>query len=493
MIAEPVPIAPTTEWGRPLGQVFTPMPVAEWMVSWACAGDPRRILDPAMGRGVFIEALERLVARRSAAGLVRVDACEIDSSMLRRGRPRFTRLEVRCRCEDFITADFRRGYDAIIANPPYVRHHALAYGESMLQVYDRLCGRRLSRMTNLYGYFLVRIWSLLAEHGRAAVITPAEWLNADFGVALKAYLLEQNAIEAILQFDHSAGIFDGAITTAAIILLRRGRAADEPIRLLNLPGPEALAGLSLGEGRALLPGELVPSAKWTPLFGLMRQLVSGGPTLGDVAVCTRGIATGANSYFVLRESQRRHLGISHADLVPCIAKARHVRGGSFRRSDLKKLIDGDEPVFLLRPRARLSPPVRRYLAEGLRQEIHHRYLPSHRPVWFRPERRQPAPILVSVFARGSFRFVRNYAGSLHLTAYHGIYPRDASRGKIQAILDCLARKETQEALADHRRVYGGGLLKVEPRDVEALAIPPELYRVCGGASPLGRGLGVEQR
>jgi adenine-specific DNA-methyltransferase len=484
---------------RRLGQVFTPRPIADWMARWVCEERPRRVLDPAVGHGVFVEAIEGL-GTSSAPPVVEV--CDIDAGMLTRfaAVPRSVAFE--CRRSDFVTARFRGRYDAIIANPPYVRHHDMDYGEDVLGRFDRICGRRLSRMTNLYGLFLIKIWTLLGDRGRAAVITPAEWLNADFGVAIKAFLLEENAIDAIVHFDHASNVFDGALTTAAITLLRRGRSDGEAIRLLHVSDIGELTAARVARGRRVRPAELDPRGKWTPLFngsespsrnpgtapaisrchtalrlGCAGRVVAG-PRLADIARCTRGIATGANEYFTIRESDRRRWGIDLRDLRICITKAQDVRGDRFTAADVQRLIDADRRIYLLQPRPRLTAAVKRYLAEGERRRVHRRYLPSHRPVWYMPEHREPAPILVSVFARGEFRFALNQAGALNLTPYHAIYLRDPSRERVNALFEYLASPAAQEALASHRRIYGDGLLKLEPRDVEAIPIPGELGRLC---------------
>jgi adenine-specific DNA-methyltransferase len=381
-------------------------------------------------------------------------------------------------------------------------------------------------MTNLYGLFLVKIWTLLGERGRAAVITPAEWLNADFGVPLKSYLLEENAFDGIVHFDHAANIFDGALTTAAITLLRRGRRPTEAVRFLHVQDQAALAAARVEAGRAFDVADLDPRAKWTPLFAAAgrdsrdegcekgfshqrageqsrdregavtprtrRPLELNGDrslavaaliehdsrkqqTLADIARCKRGIATGANDFFTLCESDRRRLGIDLDDLRPCITKAQDITDDVLTQDHLRKLVDADKRVYLLHPRMPPAPAVERYLAEGIRRGIDRRYLPSHRPIWYMPEERPPAPILVSVFARERFRFVLNEAGVLNLTAYHGIYPHSPDREAIKALFAFLTGSETQAALTRHRRVYGDGLLKVEPRDVEALPIPDDLH------------------
>lgn len=452
--------------------------VADWMTNWACAGRPRRILDPAIGEGVFIESVRDFFRQRGLK-CPTVQGCEIDPDIARRLARRDLPLDLRQ--VDFLRARFASDFDAVIANPPYVRHHAHARDEATFGRLDRLCGERLSRMTNLYGLFLIKIMSHLAPRGRAAVIAPAEWLNADFGVPIKRHLLRENAIEAIIQFSHASAVFDDALTTAAIILLRSGRHAGDSVRLAMVDDANSLMNLDLDRATERNPGELDPARKWSPIIEGRTRAARAAFKLADIADCSRGIATGANDYFTMGESTRRRWKIDRRDLCFCIAKARQVPGNRFTAAGLRALIDADERVYLLSPRELLSTSVKKYLAEGRRFGIHERYLPSHRPVWFRPEVRKPAPILVSVFSRGRFRFVHNTAGVLNLTAYHGIYPHDISPRHVRALVDYLNSPVAARSLVDHRRIYGGGLMKLEPRDVESLEIPDSLYhpRIAG--------------
>ncbi|QOJ03725.1 MAG: N-6 DNA methylase [Planctomycetia bacterium] len=483
-----VPSLSARQRRRALGQVFTPRLVADFMARWVCARRPERVLDPALGEGVFVDAVEAL-ARRSRWS-PRIDSFEVDRTVARSQSGHDCRL-LTIRWEDFLLADIATHYDAIIANPPYVRHHELEYGESVLRRIDALAGRRLSRATNLYGLFLVRIASLLAPGGRAAIITPAEWLNAEFGVTLKAFLLERNLIDAMIQFDPSLLVFHGALTTAEIVLLRRGRREGDSIRLMNIKTLDDLPAVNLRGARCVRRDDLDPTRKWSPLFDAARAATPAGRSartrdahaatgaamrLGDVATCSRGIATGANTFFALRESERCKWKISLADLRPCITKAAQLRERQLDAVALRRLVERDERILLLHPRRPLCPAMKRYLAHGRSLGVDRRHLPSHRPVWYMPENRPPAPILIAVFSRGEFRVVWNEARAMNLTAYHGIYPRasdgdGADRRKAKQLFKYLCSAAGQRAIALHRRVYGGGLYKLEPRDVEAVEIP----------------------
>ncbi|HKQ46487.1 MAG TPA: N-6 DNA methylase [Phycisphaerae bacterium] len=466
---------------RDLGQVFTPAPVAEWMVRWALSDQPRRILDPAVGPGVFIEAIQKQFFRQGKPKIPQIDAYDIDGRMIRVVGGRGGAVAVRLHQRDFVTSTIRESYDAVVANPPYVRHHGFEYPETLWRRYDRLCGRRLSRLTNLYGLFLLRIWASLSPRGRAAVILPAEWLNADFGVPVKAHLLEENALDTIVHFDPAAGIFDGALTTSAIVLLRSGRPKYEPVRLCQVANVSALSRLDLSRGEKWRRADLDPAAKWSRLFASHRRPSHPAARLGEVASCVRGIATGANQFFTVSESVRRLRRIDRRDVVPCVTKARQLQAAVATPGVLRRLVKADDRVFLLSPRQPLSREVRAYLREGRRLGVHHRYLCAHRPTWYLPERRRPAPILVSVFARERFRFVLNRAGVLNLTAFHGIFPRTNGPRAVRLLFDYLASDAGQEELRRHCRVYGDGLLKVEPRDVEAMAIPAALAAIFQGS------------
>ena len=93
------------------------------------------------------------------------------------------------------------------------------------------------------------------------------------------------------------------------------------------------------------------------------------------------------------------------------------------------------------------------------------------------ERREPAPIWAAVFGRSELRFVFNEAGILNLTTFHAIYPRSPDREFAMALTACLNSPVVQHRAKLQHRVYGGGLLKYEPKDLLDIQVP-NLRKVC---------------
>lgn len=479
---------------KALGQFFTPRPVARAMVRWACEHDPRCFLDPAVGPGVFIDELGRC-GRRS---IERIVAFDIDAAAETATRRRVAGRwcdGYAFRHADFLAADLDERFDAIVCNPPYIRHHQAKLPDAVFQRFERWFDIRLSRLSNVYCLFILRILTLLSRRGRAAIITPSEFLNADFGRAIKHILLGNPAFRGFVVFDPAAAVFDGIVTTACITLLDMGPSSDT-ITLSRARGIDsveaALAPFCRGERR---PGHgcddsirrvrrssLNPADKWsTSSRHIAPSIKHRGRMrpLSDFGRCMRGIATGANAFFTLTQTEARQWALPPAVLKPCITKAAHARRPSLSAADHAALVTADKKALLLDIRDPDGPQVRAYLDHGEALEIHRRYLPRKRRMWHLMERRTPADLLVTVFGRKRLRFVRNEAGVLNLTAFHCVYMREECRRFIPFLMCYFHSGAAAQACAVEHRVYGDGLLKFEPKDVERLLIP-DLSRLRPG-------------
>ena len=437
------------------------------MAGWVAGHPgPRRVLDPAVGRGALVRALLEVRPRWE------VCARDLDPRMLASASADLGSASVEWRRADYIYSDWDERFDAVVCNPPYLHFRRYAARRRALDLCRERLGVRLSGLSNLYALFLLKSVYQLAPGGRAAYIVPAEFLNADYGVAVKRYLLDAGVLRAAVVFDHRRRVFAEALTTACVLLMERGGGA-ERVAFAHVDAADELAGLApaLYGGapadarvRYRAASGLDPGLKWSRYYrdegARPRRNLAPLRRFGRVV---RGIATGANAFFVFdRGMQRRH-GIPAARLKPCVTRSNQAQTPFFTLGDYRRLRRDNAKIMLLDAGRLHGPAVRRYIAAGEEEGVHRGYLASRRRPWYALERRPPAPLWLTTFNRRGLRCVRNEAGALALTNFHAFYPLAAG---FVDLLHAFALTRAGAALfAGQGREYGGGLVKYEPNDL----------------------------
>jgi adenine-specific DNA-methyltransferase len=470
---------------RRFGQFFTPQPIADILCRWAAQARPNRMLDPAAGTGILSRTFHR-IADYCQISAIEVDPVAADAL----GKSTDPSWQTRIIRDDFLTWTENDTFDAIVANPPYLRHHDICYPAHVWRQIEQRSGVKLSRLTNAYVLFILEMAQRLNPGGRAAIIVPGEWLNANFGTPLKEFLLRGGWLRQLVYFSHAEKLFPDALTTACLLLIERPQATIQHYRLRTLfvQASVSLAQLERAvldqaiapEGvieRYFSPGELLSHSKWNSVLENGLPIVLPGfIRLGELAATCRGIATGANAFFHLSLIDARAKGLSERHVKPCIGRARDVSGYIFEQFNFERLIEKNSTTHLFCAEGELSAAERRYLAEGETAQLPERYLLSQRSPWYTMEHRLPAPIWAAVFGRSELRFVFNEAKILNLTTFHAIYPRSEHTDFAKALTACLNSPVVQDRARLQHRVYGGGLLKFEPKDLLEIQVP-DLRRV----------------
>ena len=458
---------------KSLGQVETPRPVAELMARWVMSTKPSSVLDPAAGLGTLLDACRRECDNAQLVGVER------DAETLRRAKtqaPPGTKLIL----ADYLLADAGL-FEGIIANPPYVKAQRLDYAEADWRYFEERLGTPLDRLTNLYALFLLKIWEDLAPRGRAAVLLPAEFLNANFGEEIKERLVRELRPAGIAIFSPSLNVFADALTTSAIVFLEKGAAA-APLRATKVDTLEdavAFVDELLAHPAARNRVSYTDLAHFKPRDKWLNVLLNGATPfdsarftrrIGDYFDCRRGIATGANDFFCLSASGLREHALDQEHVEPCVTKAVDASGFVFSPEKFSALATADRRCYLLNPR-RNGRGLDRYLQIGERLGIPQRHLPSHRPVWYLPENRATADIWVAVFSRENVKFILNTSGVKNLTCFHGLYAKPGFENLAPLLVLFLNSTGGREAFTQVNRFYGDGLNKLEPKDVEAMPCP----------------------
>ncbi|MCX6836435.1 MAG: N-6 DNA methylase [Verrucomicrobia bacterium] len=469
--------ASSSNWQREkksLGQVATPSGVASLMARWVMSAKPEVVLDPAAGLGNLLHACAAL---RDDVKLVAVERDEGTFQQAKLTAPNGAKLIL----ADYLFAESGQ-FTGIIANPPYVKSQRLEYSDAEWRYFDERFGVPLDRLTNLYAIFLLKIWEDLAPGGRAAVLLPAEFMNANFGEEIKERLLKEMRPAGLIVFAPELNLFADALTTSAIIFLERGGAKDrqvKAIKALSLESAELFVRDLLGEMASSLTQTVHDLRNFDPREKWLNSLLENEPSkdvhhltrkIGDYFQCRRGIATGANDFFCLSESLLREHRLTQEHIEPCVTKATDADGIVFTRRKLDNLANSGRRCYLLSPRVN-GVELDSYLRTGQELGIHERHLPSHRPVWYQPENRAVADVWVAVFSRETVKFILNTSGAKNLTCFHGLYAREGKTSLAPLLVLFLNSSWGRIAFSQVNRFYGDGLNKLEPKDVEAMPCP----------------------
>lgn len=452
-------------------QFFTPEPIAKLMVDWILeVKGISSLLEPAFGLGVFTR--KALIQKKNIA----ITGFDIDNVIFNTAKNNFqenSNLELHF--EDYLFNDWNSKYDAIVCNPPYFRFHDYENIKTLTEIKKRL-NIQLSGFTNIYTLFLLKSIYQLNDNGRIAYIVPSEFLNSDYGKYIKKYLLKSNLLRHIFIFDFKENVFDNALTTSAILLLAKDDNHSK-INFSTITNKKELDYISniiqnypnsLGQVE-LDKEEINPNIKWRAYY--QKQKSKNYKNLipfNNVAKVVRGIATGANEYFIFNKEKVRKYSIKKSNLLPCITRSKDVDNPFFTKKQFLMLKEDNANIFLFNGAENTNNKnVASYIKIGEINKIDKRHLTSKRKPWYSLENRQPSPIWVGVFNRSGLKFIRNEAEISNLTTFHCIYPINNlfNNLNIDLLFAYLLTDVAHQIFNDNRREYGDGLKKFEPNDL----------------------------
>ena len=454
---------------KAFGQFFTHPKVADFMVSWVAASENRHVHDPGFGLGAFYDAASQYG--------VEFTASEIDPKVLDYWRNANPNSRIDISREDYLQS-WGKSFGNVVCNPPYMRFQKFKNRDLVFHRFEEELGIRLSGYTNSASAFLIKSLSELERSGRLAYIMPLEFLNTGYGTLIKERLIDGAHLDAIISLDCEKDVFPDSITSVGIILYDSSSRFSN-VRFFTAHSIESLNSV-LGESPVSeIPySQLNPSDKWLAYFEGDSISVSNEKsiTLDYYGRFTRGIATGANEFFVLRPSDAEKLELEDSELTRIITKSSQIQKPFFTDDDHSDLVNSDEPTLLFSPNGRYSEKAREYIRTGEQRGFHQRFLTKSRTPWYKTESRIPSPLLLGVFARGKFKIVRNESSALNLTCFHGFQPNLSGLKYLDHIFLYLSSTVGQEIISLSMRRYGDGLNKFEPNDLNSALVPnPSIF------------------
>jgi len=473
----------TPEYRNRMGQFATPTALAREILAHGVnllpAGQPIRFLDPGIGTGSFYSALQAVTDPRrieSAAGY------EIDPHYGLPSRALWQNHPLEIRMEDFATAAPEvQGANLLICNPPYVRHHHMdaARKAAIQQRAYEACGVKIGGLSGLYCYFMGLSHPFMAKDGIAAWLIPSEFMGVNYGRMLKTYLLEKVTLLQIHRYDPQDVQFDDALVSSAVVWIKNAPPPADHHVTFTYGGALAAPATS----RAVPAATLAAEPKWTRYPQADKASVRAEITLGDLFDIKRGLATGDNGFFIMTREQIKQRGLPIECFTPVLPSSRHIPEDEIM-ADQDGLPLLDKPLFLLDTRlsedeiAARYPALKVYLDTDTKGEkpVSSRYLCKARRPWYAQENRPAAPIICTYMGRSRagakpFRFILNHSTATACNVFLLLYPKlvlaraAAEHPEIMRTVWTFLNEIDPDELLGHGRVYGGGLHKLEPKEL----------------------------
>lgn len=461
------------------GAFFTPEAIAAYLAAWAVRDPGDTILEPSCGEAVFLlAAASRLTTIAGArvdwsAQLHGVDlhAESVDAASRTLGQRGYGGTLSH---GDFFEFQPDSRYDVILGNPPFIRYQEFSGVARARSLEAALAqGVRLSGLASSWAAFVVKAAHHLADGGRLALVLPAELLAVGYAAEVRRFLLSRFSKLKLIAFEER--VFPGVLEDV-VLLLAEGTGGAESFELHQTKNAATLqAGAEKWQPYAPAAG-----AKWTPAlvaasaFSEYEKLSASA--CEDLAAWGRtylGAVTGNNKYFSIGEDEAAKLGLGRNDLVRISPPgSRHLRGLTFSDASWSASAKEGARVHLFYPADEPSSSAQKYISRGEADGVGRAYKCRMRAPWWRVPLVEVPDLFLTYMNHDRPRLVANEARVHILNSLYGV-KLQAARRKVGMELLPLACLNSVTLLGAEvvGRSYGGGLLKLEPREADTLPVP----------------------
>lgn len=469
------------------GVVVTPPELAAPIVHHLCAlrgfsAESLRFGDPAIGAGVFYAHAQRLgVDILSATGV------EIDESRAETTAFIYRDLDLRVLTGDFLSMEPERGsWNFVVANPPYLRSQELPPSASRIKTeLERSLDLKISGRADLYMYFILAADAWMTDGAVAAWLIPSEFAVTGAGATLRKYLTSNVQLLQLHFFDNDAqrSLFQGVLVAPCVVFLRKS-----PSRSTDMV--RITSGTQVNRPRTsvnIAVEELRTRTRWSTEPPDRSPATHPQLLLGDWFKVRRGIATGANQIFLLSTEDLMAMPHAREFTRPVLTRAHLLPSDGFVSVTVEGMPMAEGVKWLIDSRASLaeigerSPELRAYLLENMEAAHRAALVRRHRPHFYTQERSSRSEFIFVYMSKlkglaGNDRFFLNDSDATVLNNFLVLEPLELMKERLEdddarrQVLRLL-REIPEQTLKHHGRVYGGGLVKLEPADLSQVPLP----------------------
>lgn len=466
------------------GAFFTPDEICRFITHWAVRAKDDIIFEPSCGEANFLvhsgRRLRYLGAeneniKRQLFGTELYEPSVI-AAIDRLGKEGFSaQLET----GDFFDNYPMPIYDAVIGNPPYIRYQQFtgkARAKSLAVALKY--GVRLSGLASSWAAFVVYASQFLKPAGRLGLVLPAELLSVKYAAQIRRFLLHRFAKVQIITFEEL--VFPGVLEDV-VLLLAEGDGACDKFELYQARNAKDLLYLRTNSN-SWTKFSPIKDDKWTAalldpgIVSLLQEYEDGESfvRLSDWGTTYLGSVTGNNKYFTLNHAQIMQAGLKSSDVIKISPPgSKHLRGFSLTSSAWDTMTKEGHACYLFYPReGDLTIPTHQYIAHGEDLGVHTAYKCRVRNPWWRVPVVPVPDLFLTYMDHDRPRLVTNDARVYHLNSLYGVALHDTTHTMARDYLPIASLNSLSLLSAEIvGRSYGGGMLKLEPREADTIMMP----------------------
>ena len=460
------------------GAYYTPLRLANAMVSLFAPENIHTVLEPSCGDGVFLDSLYSVGLLEQ---LEAIQAIEIECDEAEKVANRFSEQQnVKVICEDFFDyyqENYRNNqFDLILGNPPYIRYQYLS--EEQRKILSSILtthGMKANKLINAWVAFVVACVQMLSDTGKIAFVLPAEILQVAYAEDLRLYL--SNHLQKITLITFEELVFPNIEQEVVVFIGEKG-GEEKGIRIIEMNNLDDFDRLNLNQNGFQKLQHV--REKWTKYFVSAKEMElinkikadNRFAKFADYGLINVGITTGNNSYFSITDQTCQEYDLEEVTL-PLIGRSSHLHGVYFTNQDWEENRNNGKRARLIyfpeTPYDDYPQKHKEYIQLGEQAGEHKGYKCSIRDRWY---------IIPSVWVPDAFFLRRN-----------NLYPKFVLNRCNAVSTDTTHRIKFNEGV-DHElilisyynsisfafteicgRSYGGGVLEILPGEVGNIMLP----------------------
>lgn len=466
------------------GGYYTPDYLSDFILRWIKNINPKKILEPSCGDGIFLKSIEN-----------HIKGCDVTAlELLKKEAAKARKLENITKSNKYnvMSADFldwalpkikkdESSFDAVVGNPPFIRYQYLPQEFQInSECIFKLKRCKFTKHTNSWVPFLISSISLLRAGGRLGMVIPSEIMHVMHARSLREYL--EKECKRILIIDPEELWFEDTLQGAIIIFAEKKFNPLEPSTGLIVErvrdreflkkDPERLFPKKSSKYRKDLDQKWMRALISKECDDLLIQLSNSKKIrkFVEIASVDVGIVTGANKFFLVNNEIVENNKL-HEYAHPMFGRSDHCPGIIYNNLQHKKNEKSSKPtnfLFFKDSSVERKPNVKKYINKGVSENLHTRYKCRIREPWYTVPSVYKTKIGMLKRCHDAPRLILNEMGAYTTdTAYRIKSLKISSENLVYAFINPL----TSLCAEIEGRHYGGGVLELVPSEIEEMLIP----------------------